>query len=420
MIPLSTCARGIASPRPRRRQASGGLSAAAAAACCALIGAAVPAPADAQTAQVLAPQRDLAEQVARAGVPVSALAENAPPAHTVKPGDTLWSLAALFLKSPGRWPELWGMNLQDIRNPHLIYPGQVLRLVKEGGRATLELAGRAVTPQGAAAAQSEPAPPPTLRWVPRVRSEVYDAPALSSIPAALIAPFLEQIAVLSAGEFESAPRVLGGPDGRSLLGQGEVAYVATVVAQSPRVRLVRQPRPLHDPETGELLAYEARVVGSAEFLSSAETSRRAKGKGEVLTPAAYRIDAARLEVLRGDLLLSQTPAAPQAAYMPHAPSQPLQGRILGVPGEALTAGQGQVVTLNRGARDGVERGHVLPLWKASASADAAPKMREGLRLQWPEVNSGHLLVFSVSDRVAHALVMEARDPVRRGDRFGQP
>lgn len=403
---------GTSRRRPRRRFA--------AASCLLAACTGLSANALAQAPQVLAPQRELAEQVARAGVPVSALAENAPAAHTVKAGETLWSLAGLFLKSPWRWPELWGMNLQDIRNPHLIFPGQVLRLVKEGGRVTLELAGRGAAPQGAPAPQAAEAQPPTLKWAPRVRAEAYDAPALSSIPAASVAPFLEQVAVLSAGEFESAPRVLGGQDGRSLLGRGEVAYAAAVVAQSPRVRLVRQPRALLDPETGELLAYEARVVGSAEFVSPAETSARAKGKGEVLTPAVYRIESARLEVLRGDLLLSQTQAAAQGAYVPRAPTQPLQGRIVSVPGEALAAGQGQVVTLNRGSRDGIERGHVLSLWTASTGTAQAAGVREGVGVQWPASNAGHMLVFSVSERVAHALIVESREPVRRGDRFGQP
>ena len=84
-------------------------------------------------------QRGTAQQVAQPGVPLSELAGNAPDSHTVKRGDTLWDISKIFLKSPWRWPELWGMNLEQIRNPHLIFPGQVLYLDKSGGRARLRV-----------------------------------------------------------------------------------------------------------------------------------------------------------------------------------------------------------------------------------------------------------------------------------------
>ena len=68
--------------------------------------------------------------------------------YTVKRGDTLWGISGVFLQHPWRWPELWGMNLDQIRNPHLIYPGQMLVLEKSDGRARLRLAhgGRRAAP----------------------------------------------------------------------------------------------------------------------------------------------------------------------------------------------------------------------------------------------------------------------------------
>src|SRR5262245_37461916 len=134
-------------------------------------------------------QRSMADQVAQAGVPLSALAENAPESYTVKRGDTLWDLSKMYLRSPWRWPELWGMNKQQIANPHLIYPGQELRLVKEGGRARLEIAGGGGGSSG---------PLGDGKLQPTIRDMGPDRAAIYSIPLKLIQPFLSQPLVLEA------------------------------------------------------------------------------------------------------------------------------------------------------------------------------------------------------------------------------
>jgi len=123
----------------------------------------------AQNFPVTAGQKATASQVAETGVPLADLAPNAPDSYSVKRGDTLWSISGLFLKSPWRWPELWGMNLQDIKNPHRIYPGQVLVLEKSNGMARLRVQGQGDAP-----------PTETVRVSPRVR---YTALGDTSIPA---------------------------------------------------------------------------------------------------------------------------------------------------------------------------------------------------------------------------------------------
>ena len=106
----------------------------------ALLGAALGAGTSAAaTYPITAEQRSTAQRTAQAGVALSELLPNAPDSYTVKPHDTLWGISGLYLKSPWRWPELWGMNLEQIRNPHLIYPGQVLFLDKTNGRARLRM-----------------------------------------------------------------------------------------------------------------------------------------------------------------------------------------------------------------------------------------------------------------------------------------
>ncbi len=350
-------------------------------------------------------QRATAQQVASTGVPLSALADNAPASHTVQRGDTLWAIASLFLKTPWRWPELWGMNLQEVRNPHLIYPGQTLVLVKDGDRARL-MFGR-----GAADGQ---APTNTVKLSPRVRSELLDSGAIAAIPLQLIAPFLNEAVVLSQDELAAAPRIVATQEGRVLISRGETAYVRGDLGGARSFSLFRQSKPLLDPLSNELLGYEAGYIGTADFV-------RAEGSAPVSglpVPATFVMTSARQEAGVGDRL-APVPSRDFSAYVPHAPAAPVDGRVVSVYGEALTAGQNQIVAINRGSRDGLERGHVLALWRAGAAAtDRTNDKPQAIQL--PDERSGLLFVFRVFDRVSYALIVTALDPIRRGDRVSAP
>jgi len=351
--------------------------------------------------------RDTAQRVAQAGVPLSELAPNAPDSHTVQPGDTLWGISGLFLKTPWRWPELWGMNLEQIRNPHLIYPGQVLVLEKVDGRARLRLAQDA----------SGQMPTNTVKLSPRVRAELLDNGAIAAIPLHLIGPFLNEAVVFDTNELETAPRIVATQEGRVLVSRGEKAYVRGDLAGARDFRLFRQLRPLVDPVTSEVLGHEGRFVGTAEYVRAGDMVPGAGGKN-VVVPATFTITSTRLEAGVGDRL-SPVPQQELVAYVPHPPAAPVEGHIVSIYGDGLRAGQNQVVALNRGKREGIERGHVLALWRAGRPAvDTTGAERVAMRL--PDEKHGLLFVFRVFERVSYALILNVREPVSTGDRFTQP
>jgi len=375
-------------------------------AACALLGAAalacLPTPAAAQTNLPVLPQwRERAQQVAQSGIPIEDLAPNAPDSHTVKSGDTLWGISGLFLKSPWRWPELWGMNLDQVRNPHLIYPGQVLVLEKRDGRARLRVAGPA-----------DGMGEPTVRLSPRVRSESLANGAIAAIPLHLIGPFLNEAVVFDDNELENAPRIVATQEGHVLLSRGETAYVRGELGGVRDFRLFRQLTPLVDPETREVLGYEGRYVGTTEFVRTGEP-------GPLLVPATFRITSTRLEAGVGDRL-SPVPQQELVAYVPHPPAAAVEGRIVSIYGEGVNAGQNQVVAINRGKRDGIERGNVLALWRAGQRVVDNSTPGERTMMQLPDERHGLLFVFRVFERVSYALILNVQEPVSRGDRFTQP
>ncbi|MBB3283328.1 LysM peptidoglycan-binding domain-containing protein [Mitsuaria sp. BK037] len=349
-------------------------------------------------------QRQTAQQVAQAGVPLSELAPNAPDTYTVKSGDTLWAISGLFLKSPWRWPELWGMNTDQIRNPHLIYPGQVLMLIKSDGRARLQV-GRDV---GGAAGG-------TVKLSPRVRAEsLYDG-SIAAIPQHLIEPFLNEAVVLNGNELATAPRIVSAQENRVWMTKGDRAYVrGNLTPDIDAYRVFREPRPLRDPVSKEVLGYEAVYVGTAD-LTRAGAPATASTK-EV--PATLTLTLNRLEAQPGDRI-APIPPRSYTSYVPHAPAGAIDGYIVSIYGDAITAGQNQIVALNKGSRDGLERGHVLALWHSGRVVrDPTTPRREEVKL--PDERHGQLFVFQVFDRVSYALILSVQEPVVPGDRFTQP
>ncbi|HMW22832.1 MAG TPA: LysM peptidoglycan-binding domain-containing protein [Burkholderiaceae bacterium] len=346
-------------------------------------------------------QRRTANEVAQAGVPLSELAPDAPDSYTVKRGDTLWDIAKLFLRSPWRWPELWGMNLQQIRNPHLIYPGQRLLLVRKDGRAFLQL------DEG----------PDTVKLSPRARASDLRLGAIAAIPLHLIQPFLNDAVVLDSNEFETAPRIVAAREGRVLLSRGDAAYVRGELAPRRDWRIFRNAKPLKDPVTSELLGYEAAYVGSAEYVRPGTTQTGPDGRAEII-PATFNLVSLRQEAGAGDRLAPTSPRD-EANFIPHAPAQPVQAQVASIYGDGLSAGQNHIVALNRGRRDGLEPGHVLALLRTGERVvDREDPNRTELKL--PDEAHGQVFVFRVFERVSYALILTAQTPVRVGDRCTQP
>jgi len=350
-------------------------------------------------------QRQTANQVASKGVPLSELAENAPDTYTVKRGDTLWHISGMFLKSPWRWPELWGMNLDQIHNPHLIYPGQLLVLEKIDGMARLKIGN---TLGGAG---------DTVKLSPSIRSESSESAAISSIPMNLIGPFLTDAMIFDENELAKAPRIVAGEEGHMMLARGNSAYVMGDLGNTRSWQIFREPKALVDPDTKQILGYEARFVGSAERKQDGEARPGAQTAG-LTVPSTFIITGNREDAQVGDRL---APAAVRdfAPFVPHSPANPVDGKIVSLYGDAMSAGSNHIVSLNRGARDGLERGTVLALWHEGAVTHDK-SVQKGALIKLPDERIGSVFVFRVFDRMAYGLVMDTTQPTVPGDRVTQP
>ena len=316
------------------------------------------------------------------------IAENAPARHVVVPGDTLWGISARFLREPWRWPEIWRMNKAQIANPHLIYPGDVIVLTHDD--------------QGEPVLQIE-----TTRLQPKIRSEAVTQ-TVPSIPPGVIEPFLSEPRIIDSEAAAGSARIVAMPEGRVFLGAGDTAFVsgASDRPKQDAWQLYRPAKPLLDPDTREVLGYEAFYLGTARQLQPGE-------------PGVFQILTAKQEVGRGDHLLPAT--RPQLInYMPHRPDKAIEGRIASVYGGVGGAGRNSVIALNRGQRDGLEIGHVLALHRDRSDTFRNPETGRMETLRLPDQRYGLVFVFRVFDRIAYALILDSEGPASIGDLLRQP
>lgn len=335
-------------------------------------------------AQTKAAPKDKGPMQAKAAGPMQ-LKADAPDRYIVVPGDTLWSISERYTDSPTRWPELWNVNKDEIRNPHRIYPGNVI--VLDRSRGTLSVA--------------------QTTMAPRVRSEKSDVAAIPSIPANVIEPFLTLPLVIEADGLDRAPQIVATEENRVVLGAGSRVVVSGMGNSKEDIWHVYQKgKALVDPESKDTLGYEAVHLGTARVTAAGE-------------PAQVRIVAAVREIAKGDRLVAAGKPQP-VTYLPHAPARAIHGQIIGLYGGIDSVGEGgpqTVVTLNRGKSHGLEAGHVLALHRigGEAVAQKATDDTPAKMVKLPDERYGLVFVFRVFDRVSYALVMRITRPVNTLD-----
>jgi len=328
-----------------------------------------------------------------------------PERYTVVKGDTLWDISARFLKNPWQWPRVWKLNPQ-IRNPHLIYPGDVVALRYVDGKPELTVLRNEKLAPPARAADEGPARP-TVKLSPRVHAEPLEK-AIPTIPPNVIAPFLTQPLVVSEAELAQAGYVGTGLDNRIALGDHSEFYARGLKDKSHEFyQIFRQGKPILNPNDPEdVLGHEAVYLGDAKRLDANE-------------PTKLVVTRVKQEILPGDRLLASSRKAALPYYYPRPPKTHVEGKILSALSDVATSeiGPQQIVAVNLGAREGIEEGHVLRvLYRGGDAKD--PVTREEYRL--PDEEAGLVMVFRVFDKVSYALVMSATRPVHIRDTVVTP
>jgi hypothetical protein len=321
-----------------------------------------------------------------------ALKADAPDRYVVVPGDTLWSIAQRYTDSPWRWSELWNLNKDEIKNPHRIYPGNVIVLDRARGQLAIDSS--------------------TLKVSPRVRAQSTARVAIPSIPSNLIEPFLTRPLVVESDGLDKAPTIIAAEESRVMLNSGSRAFVRGMGnSKEATWFLYRRGQPLVDPDTKNTLGYEALYLGTAQVVRAGE-------------PSVVVLTTVTQDVVIGDKLVpAGQPEVP--SYVPRAPASDVKGQIIALYGgtsQTNEAGGQSVIAINRGKSHGLEAGHVLALYRPGATVIPPKKSTDDgkVALKLPDDRYGTAFVFRVFDQISYALVMHITRPVNTRDNVQNP
>jgi hypothetical protein len=331
------------------------------------------------------------------------LAPNAPDEYIVKPGDTLWDISKVYLRDPWYWPEIWYVNPQ-VQNPHLIYPGDVLKLVYIDGKPRLTIGERAQGGDG------------TKRLSPQVRREPLSR-AIAAIPYDVIASFAGRPVLLDKDQVNKAPYVVAMRDGHVIGGVGNEIYARGIKNAQPddRYSIIHVEGELKDPDNGKLLGYTGVYVGAGPVIASGDPAKL------VLTETAR-------EALQGDKLFPESVDV-NLDFVPHAPEVDVDATVIAVK-DMTVMGQYHIVALNRGSKAGLEPGHVVAIERAGdvvldkyakgGLAARSGNLKRGQSVQLPSERAGVAMIYKTYDRMSFALIMDATHEIRQGDRATNP
>lgn len=320
-----------------------------------------------------------------------------PEVYTVVKGDTLWDISARFLERPWLWPEVWQINPQ-IDNPHLIYPGDEIRLEYVDGQPRL------VVNRGAGARTYKMSPGGTVNLEPRIRATPLES-AIPAIALDKIQSFLVQNRVVTPDTLESAAYVVQGESERLILGGGDRLYARGTLGDADSYNFVRRGDLYVDPDTDEVLGLEATYIGLG----------RVDAQEDDITTMS--VSSTREEIQIGDRVLPTEERRVDSIFFPSSPDNEVEGKIIAVFDGVTQVGQFDVVVLNRGEREGMKSGNVLAIYQAGALARDR-FANELIRL--PSERAGLLMVFRVFEKLSYGLVLQTERPLRIEDEIRNP
>ena len=333
------------------------------------------------------------------------LQAGAPKSYVVKKGDTLWDISGIFLKQPWLWPKLWRIN-PEIENPHLIYPGDELRLVFDANGEPMLVKGKR-----------------QLKWSPSVRTTLKDGSPVTTLPLNVVAPFMRYDSIATQAQLDELPYVLGSDEGYKSSMDGFKVYVNQDLALGRPYAIYQKGEVIIDPETQEELGYHIILVGTGKVLRTGDMSAK--------KPSTVYLEGAKREIRSGDYVMPVNEDQMLPSYFTmQAADKSVRGSIIKSTTDVREFGKLEVVMINRGIANNIKLGDVLSISRKSPdvieTGDGPKYTKDSSRwnrlaaannsdYDMPEEAIGKMMVFKTYDKVSMALILGSQKPLRLAD-----
>lgn len=346
---------------------------------------------------------------------------DAPTVYVVEKGDTLWDISAVFLEQPWLWPKLWRLN-PEINNPHLIYPGDVLKLVlDEQGEPMLVIDEPVEEVKEVVKVKT------AYKWSPNIRKQMKDGSAIPLLPLEVIAPYLQYDHLFTAEQLENLPHVIGSDEGYRMTVDGFKVYVNSDLDLAKTYAIYAKGEELFDPETEESIGFYMNLTGTAQALRTGNMANN--------EPSTLKVTSARREIHAGNYVVPvHDGQLLPSVFSMRAADASLRGSIIKAASDNREFGKFEVIMINRGSEHQVSAGDVMAIkraspavvgtrngpvysiessrWNKMLSAEGDYKM--------PEESLGEIIVFKVYQQASMALILNTQKPARLQDLITAP
>jgi len=338
------------------------------------------------------------------------LAKDAPKSYVVKKGDTLWDISETFLQQPWLWPQLWRIN-PEIDNPHLIYPGDELKLVFDEQGQPMLVKGK-----------------PSLKWSPKVRTSLKDQNPVETISLDALSPYIKYDTVLSEAEINEAPYILGSDEGYKSSVDGFKVYVNGDLVTGKSYAIYQKEEQIQLPDSAEVIGYHMRLIGTGKAIRTGDAANK--------KPSTIYLQGAVQEIRAGSIVKSVNEGQMLPSFFTmQAAQETINGKIIKSSNGVREFGKFDVVFIDQGLQHSIKQGDVLsvnrqspgivetadgPTYTSDASRWSRMAAASDSDYEMPEEVIGKMMVFKVFDQMSMALILSSSKPLRLEDSVAAP